>query len=219
MVRLALEELGVAYEDVLVDRAAGEQRSAAFRELNPQGLLPVLEDGELVLFETAAILLHLGDREGALVPELGTAGRSECYKWLAFIANTLHADLRVRFYTSRYTDDPDSVPAMRRALAGRISGHFDLLDREIAGHDGPWLLDSGLSVCDLYLGLCARWSQLFPMDARPVDPPPAARPHLRCLLEALEARPAVARACHREGVPAPFFSAPLPAQPTEGSVV
>ena len=69
IVRIALEELGLAYEAIRVDRAAGEHRSPGYLGLNPQGLIPVLEDGDLVLFETGAILLHLADRTGRLGPD------------------------------------------------------------------------------------------------------------------------------------------------------
>ena len=56
---LLLEELGVPYELKLVDRTREAHKSAEYLRLNPNGLIPVLVDGELVLYETAAICLHL----------------------------------------------------------------------------------------------------------------------------------------------------------------
>jgi glutathione S-transferase len=58
---IVLEELGLAFELVKVDKEGGELNSVAYRKLNPNGLIPVLVDGDLVLFETAAICLHLAD--------------------------------------------------------------------------------------------------------------------------------------------------------------
>src|SRR5882757_3246700 len=58
---LLLEELGTPYELVLVDRAHAAHKSAAYLALNPNGLIPVMVDGDLVLYETAAICLHLAD--------------------------------------------------------------------------------------------------------------------------------------------------------------
>lgn len=69
VVRMALEELGLPFSGVRLNRAAGELKRPAYLALNPQGLLPVLEDGNLVLFETGAILLHLADRSGRLGPK------------------------------------------------------------------------------------------------------------------------------------------------------
>ena len=54
---LLLEELGVPFELKLVDRASQAHKSAEYLKLNPNGLIPVLVDGELVLYETAACTL------------------------------------------------------------------------------------------------------------------------------------------------------------------
>ena len=67
-IRLALEELGLPYETVLVNRATHAQRSPAYLALNPNGLIPVLETPDGPLFETGAILLWLADTHGGLRP-------------------------------------------------------------------------------------------------------------------------------------------------------
>ena len=59
---ILLEEIGADYELVLVDRNKNEQKSPAYLKLNPAGRIPVLVDGGLVLYEAAAICLHLADR-------------------------------------------------------------------------------------------------------------------------------------------------------------
>ena len=68
---LLLEELGVAYELKLVDRTQQAHKSAEYLLLNPNGLIPVLVDGDLVLYETAAICLHLLDTNPNAVPGAG----------------------------------------------------------------------------------------------------------------------------------------------------
>jgi glutathione S-transferase len=68
---MLLEEIGAPYELVPVDRANNAQKSPAYLKLNPTGRIPVLIDGDLVLFETAAICLHLADRH----PESGSRPR------------------------------------------------------------------------------------------------------------------------------------------------
>jgi len=60
-ISIALEELGVDYEVRRVDLAAGEQKKPEFLALNPNHKIPVLEDGDRVIWESGAILLHLGE--------------------------------------------------------------------------------------------------------------------------------------------------------------
>ncbi len=61
-------------------------------------------DADLVLYETAAICLHLCDThlEAALAPEPGTADRAHFYKWMVWLTNTLQATLIVYFYPERW---------------------------------------------------------------------------------------------------------------------
>ena len=72
---ILLEELGLPFELQYVDRAKSAQKSPAYLKLNPNGQIPVLVDGDLVLYETAAICLHLADTHPAakLAPPLETA--------------------------------------------------------------------------------------------------------------------------------------------------
>jgi GSH-dependent disulfide-bond oxidoreductase len=71
-VSIALEELGLAYEVRKVDLGAGEQMKPDFLALNPNHKVPVVEDDGLVIFESGAILLHLGERhdpKGLILPK------------------------------------------------------------------------------------------------------------------------------------------------------
>src|SRR5687767_12411567 len=84
----ALAEIGTDYELVRVEHDAPDDASAEYRRLNPSGRVPTLADGDLVLTESAAILLHLADRfpEGRLAPH---GDRAELYRWLVFLTNTV----------------------------------------------------------------------------------------------------------------------------------
>lgn len=79
-----LEEIGLPFELAFVDRTQEAHKSADYLKLNPNGLIPVLVDGDLVLYETAAICLHLADThpDKKLAPALGTHERSRFYTWL-----------------------------------------------------------------------------------------------------------------------------------------
>ena len=73
---ILLEELGVPFELKLVDRTVNAHQTPAYLKLNPNGLIPVLVDGDLVLYEAAAICLHLADTHAAsgLMPVPRPAG-------------------------------------------------------------------------------------------------------------------------------------------------
>jgi glutathione S-transferase len=212
IVRMALEEMGLPYESRWVDRSQGEQSSPTFLGLNPQGLLPVLVSDDLrePLFETGAILLWLAQKHQALWPEQA-AETGAALKWLFFLSNTLHADLRALFYTHRYLPDARLVPPLREGLRGRVIKHFALLDREIAERGGPWLLGQTFTVCDLYAAMCARWARLYPLgDAMPQDAFNSLV-QVSALATHIENRPAVRKALALEGLTQPdgaCFSAP-----------
>ena len=101
---ILLEERGVPFELVLVDRAADAHKRPDYLKLNPNGLIPVLTDGDFVLYETAAICLYLCDRYPAagLAPDLGSAERAQFYKWLVWLTNTLQTALIIYFYPERW---------------------------------------------------------------------------------------------------------------------
>ena len=209
VVRMALEEMGLAYEALEVDRRQDAQRSPAFLKFNPQGLLPVLVDPaqDEPLFETAAILLHLADQHASLKPLPGSA-RGRLLKWLFFLSNTVHADLRMLFYTERYAADAGAIAALRAHLHPRVLSHLALLEAELARQGGPWLLGDDVSVCDLYLAACVRWSQLYPRGDALGAHSLQTLPRLLERLQVLEARPAVRRAFAAEGIAAPYFVDP-----------
>jgi glutathione S-transferase len=81
-VHWALIELGVPFEKVRVHMDKGDNKKAAFLAINPNGKVPALVDGSLKLFESLAIMFHLGDRYGekaGLWPASGSDARSEGY--------------------------------------------------------------------------------------------------------------------------------------------
>ena len=209
VVRMALEEIGAPYEALEVDRRHGAQRSPAFLKFNPQGLLPVLVDSaqDEPLFETAAILLHLADQHATLKP-LQLSARGRFLKWLFYLSDTLHADLRMLFYTERYGADAPTEEALRARLHPRVLAHLALLEAELARHGGPWLLGDDLSVCDLYLAACVRWSQLYPRGDTLGAHSLQALPQLLALLQNLEMREPVCRAFSAEGITGPLFVGP-----------
>lgn len=85
-VRWALEEVGQPYDVRLLSFA--ELKQPAHRALQPFGQIPTYEEGDLVLFESGAILLHLGERYGTLLPQDANA-RLRAISWMFAAVNTI----------------------------------------------------------------------------------------------------------------------------------
>src|SRR5215469_1239992 len=85
-VRWALEEAGLPYKTKLL--AMGEQNDAAYRALQPFGQVPVFEEDGVVLFESGAIVLYIGERSSALLPK-EPAARARATQWMFAALNSI----------------------------------------------------------------------------------------------------------------------------------
>ena len=201
-----LEEMGLPFELKLVDRAQNAQKSADYLKLNPNGLIPVLVDGDLVLYETAAICLHLTDThpEKNLAPAVGSKQRAHFYKWLMWMTNTVQPSMIMYFYTDRYTSstDPEVVAQMTAKTQERVGGMLKQLDDQLATSGGPWMMGETFTVLDIYAFMLGRWTRGFKGDAASTQPARsvAAWPHLGPFMERVRARPSVQRAALTEGL-------------------
>ena len=203
---ILLEELGVTFEKILVDTEKGAHRTEAYKKLNPNGTVPVLVDGDLVLYESAAICLHLCDTHpvAGLAPAVGTAERAHFYKWLMWLTNTLQATLMVYFYSERWVKDADAARAaeMKSHAEMKVGVLLDQLDTELARLEGaghsPWLVGYKFSAVDAYALMLCRWSRNF------ASTPARGRPHLGPYLQRVLARPAVVRVFEAEGLAQPW---------------
>ena len=198
---IVLEESGLPFALKLVDRAGGELNSPAYRKLNPNGLIPVLVDGEQVMFEAAAICLHVAEQAGdkALAPPVGSVERQQYLQWMVWLTNSLQAMLMQYFHPTRMVDegDADAAAQVKRQAEARTGALLDLLDAHFAAHGGPWTLGSTYSAVDAYTFMLCRWSRGFARPARMLA-------HLGPFLERMLARPAVQAVMQREGLSAPF---------------
>lgn len=203
---IVLEELGVPFERALVDRAEGAHKQPDYLRLNPNGLIPVLtqhfEGQDLVLYETAAICLHLCDThpQAALAPAVGSTARAHFYKWLMWLTNTLQATLIIYFYPERWVNVGNAAGAaeVRAHAAEKIGGLLDQLDAELARHGGPWFMGADYTALDAYVLTLCRWTRGF------VTRPARERAHLGPYLQRMLARPAVQRAFAAEQITAPL---------------
>lgn len=197
---ILLHEIGIEHKLIFVDRYANVHKREAYLKLNPNGLIPVLKDGELVLYEAAAISLHLADThpEAGLAPLLGTKERAHFYKWLLWLATNLHPALSNYLHPGKWTSDEAAQAQLRAGAEERVAALLDIIDAEIAGHGSPWLLGETYSALDAYAFVLCRWARAM---ARPGSSWPNFGPYARRVSE----RPAVLRALESERLAEPWI--------------
>jgi glutathione S-transferase len=192
---MLLEEIGVRYGLVLVDRVNNAQKSKAYLKINPNGRIPTLVDDNLIVCEAAAIVLHLVDQhpDAGLAPKVGTPERATFYQWLTFLTNSLQEELMIWQYPERLAgDDAAAGQVVKRGAEARASRFLDVVEDHLKAN-GPLFLGNQLSAVDFYLVMLARW-------ARPMTKPPRSRPSIAKFLDRVTALPSVRRAYEREGI-------------------
>ncbi|RVT92131.1 glutathione S-transferase family protein [Rhodovarius crocodyli] len=190
-IALLLEELGIPFEVVPVDTSKGEQHEPAFRAINPNGKVPAIVDTDgpggqpARVFDSTAILLYLAEKSGRF---LGTpADRPELLSWLLFIASGLgpFSGQAVHFQYAA----PEGLAYAVNRYRREAERHYQVLEDHMAGRD--WMVGQGYTIADISAwGWLDRASRVM----KGAEDPLAPYPNLKRWFQAVEARPAVARA-------------------------
>ena len=183
-----LEELGLPHELVSVPFKAPS--SEFFVQETPLGKIPTLEDGDVVLCESGAIVEYILERygEGRLAPATGSPQRARYLQWLHFAEGTAYLPLGVMVWLTRYRDDAEKHVSLLEDLRHRAAGGIAFLEEHVG--DGPWLLGEDFSAADVMTGFTLTAARnLGVLDER--------YPALMAYLARLEARPAYQRAVVR----------------------
>jgi glutathione S-transferase len=197
-VRWALEEVGQPYDVRPVSFTA--MKEASHRRLHPFGQIPTCEDGDVTLFESGAIVLHIATRHAGLLPSDATA-RTRAIAWMFATVATVEpviVDREVATYLER--DEPWFERRLRTA-EDRIRGRLTDLSLRLDGAD--WL-DGDFSAGDLMMVDALRRlgrSALL-----------AAYPNLLAYVARAEARPAFRRAFDAQRA---FFDAQMAASDSQ----
>ena len=188
-----LEEIGAPYEPVLVDTKAGAHKRPDYLKLNPNGRVPTLVDGDQVVYESAAIVMHLADKhpEAGLAPAPGTPERGRYYQWLTYLTNTVQEAYMSHFHADYYARSEAAIAEVKATAEARLQPMFRIIDTALA--DGPYLLGQRFSAADIYLMMLARWS-------RNMAKPAATYPNIKRCVDLVRARPAVERMFKAEGL-------------------
>lgn len=184
-VALFLEEAGLAYEMVPVDTRRGEQHSPAFKAINPNAKTPALVDGDVVVFDSNAILLYLAEKTGRFLPENTASARAAMYSWLMFVATGIGPYSGQAVHFKHFAPPPKDYAVNRYDF--EAWRHWSIVEERLAGR--RYMLGETYTLVDMAVW---GWARMVP---RVLGPTAWERlPQLRRLLDEISARPAAQRA-------------------------
>ena len=182
-VAMMLEELGLEYTVNLINLAAGEQSSADFLAMNPNGRIPVIVDhneNRLTVFDSNAILFYLAEKTGKLLPADGPV-RHEVIQWLMFQASGIGQMQGQAVVFERYFDSDE--PAARARYHNETRRLYTVLDSRLSNNE--WLAGN-FSIADI-----SNWSWI--RSHRWARVPTQGLFHLERWMEQMRDRPACER--------------------------
>ncbi|WP_233838779.1 glutathione S-transferase family protein [Paraburkholderia sp. ZP32-5] len=190
-IALFLEETGLPYEMIPVDTSKGEQHTAEFRAINPNGKVPAIVDTEgpgskeARVFDSTAILLYLAEKTGKLLgaPE----DRPELLSWLLFLASGLGP------FSGQAVHFQFAAPAGLDYAANRYrreaERHYQVLNDHLEGRNH--IVGETYTIADISAW---GWLDRASRVRKGADDPLAPFPNLKRLFATVDARPAATRA-------------------------
>jgi glutathione S-transferase len=159
-----LEELGMPYENVKVS-FVNETRKPDFLRLNPNGHIPVLQDGDVVLFESLAINLYLARKydKGLWPKRVEDEGRA--YQWSIWAMTELEEPLLTALLNRTFLPPEQRDAKKADDAAERFRQPLGVLDGALAGRD--YLLGAAFTVADLNVASVISWAPLARLDLSP----------------------------------------------------
>jgi glutathione S-transferase len=160
----ALAELGLNYERRPIGARTGETKSEEFTRLTARQKIPVLQDGDLTLTESAAIITYLSDayaNDGNRLVPLETRQRAQCLEWCFFVLSELDAGslyvLRRHKYLAHIYGE---APVANASAVTYFGAQMRSVDRALS--DGrPYLLGDRFSAADILLSSCLTWAGTY----------------------------------------------------------
>ncbi len=160
----ALEEAGAEYRYQLINLGKGEGQRPDFLALNPAGKLPVLQEGDLVLTESAAICTYLADGcpEKKLVPLAGSGERALYYQWCFFVMAELEQPLWTMAKHKFALPKDYRVREVLETAAFEFSNAVKLLEQGLQRSE--YLVDNSFTMADLLAAHTLMWAQALKLD-------------------------------------------------------
>ena len=154
VVAMALRLIGVEHRIVTVGEDVTEEE---YLRINPAGTVPAMVEGDLVLFESVAILMYLADQhpDAGLAPAPGTPEHALYDRWLAFILANLMGAYYRWYHGDEMIEGAEHLEALKHGAVRDVNAISHRIESELGDRD--WLLADGPTMPDLLLGNVATW--------------------------------------------------------------
>jgi len=184
--RWLLEEIGAPYELVRIDLSKGEQKKPEYLKIHPHGAVPALVDGDLGVFESAAICMYLADKfpEKRLAPPIGTPARGLYYQWMVYTIATLEPPLMQIFLNTVMLPEAERSPAIAEKGHAMFAESVRVLEQALAGK--TFILGEQFSAADVMIGSTLVWAGMMGLTG--------SYPQIQAYVTRLSERPALQRA-------------------------
>ena len=180
-VRWALEEAGLPYEQILI--GPDDQKSADYRRLQPFGQVPVLQDGDFTLFESASIVMYVAEKSGTLLPK-SAEDRARTLTWMFAALNSIEPHVSNLNLIDLFNAQEDWAKQRRPAAETALRSRLDALSKALG--DRQYLVSDSFTAADLLMTTVLRFLRHTTIVA---DYPNLLAYKIRC-----ESRPAFTRA-------------------------
>jgi glutathione S-transferase len=159
--RWLLEEIGAPYELVTLNLQAGDQKKPEFLKINPNGAVPALVDGDVKLFESAAICQYLADKypDKRLAPPINTPARGYYYQWLHFAMSTIEPPLLTLFLHTVMYPEAERIPQLVPPAREQLKSALNVLEQSLAGR--TFLVGEHLTAADVMVASTLAWAQMI----------------------------------------------------------
>jgi GSH-dependent disulfide-bond oxidoreductase len=184
-VALFLEESGLSYEVVPVDTRKGEQFSPDFLAINPNAKTPAIVDGEVVVFDSNAILLYLAEKTGQFLPDNTPRARAHLLSWLMFVATGVGPFSGQAVHFKHFA--PEQISYALNRYMYEAQRHYGILDTQLAKN--RYTLGAKYTIVDMAVW---GWGRAVPFIMG--EEAWAKLPNLKRLVDEISARPAAERA-------------------------
>jgi glutathione S-transferase len=161
----AAEEAGLPYETIPIGFGPG-MKAASHLKVNPNGKIPAMEDGSLVLFESLAINLHIAAKAGPpLMPTGDNASR--VLQWTLWAATEVEPAAMQWGYNTYLRPEADRDAGQAAAGAAGVNARLDVLEGQLGAN--PFLLGGGFTIADCNLAgvLYGAWANKFDFGGHP----------------------------------------------------